>query len=106
MSRNRATFRIVGMDCAEEVSLLRRELSKQRGVFDLTFDVLAGRMNVEFNPEMTSPGQIREAVARTGMRAEPWKEAPDRKRDWRSVPATISFLAICAAVAQQSSSPA
>ena len=38
------------MDCAEEVSLLRRELSRHEGIYDLSFDVLNGRMTVEFDP--------------------------------------------------------
>jgi Cd2+/Zn2+-exporting ATPase len=54
------------------VSLLRRELSGVRGVFDLVFDVLQARMRVEYDDAMTSPAAITRAVAATGMKAEPW----------------------------------
>ena len=60
------------MDCAEEVSLLRREFSQQRGVFDLSFDVAQSKMTVEFNPEWISPERIVEIAGKTGMRAEVW----------------------------------
>ena len=63
------------MDCAEEVSLLRRELSRREGIYDLAFDVLNGRMTVEFDPARIPAVGIEQAVAAAGMHCEPWRDA-------------------------------
>jgi Zn2+/Cd2+-exporting ATPase len=65
------------MDCAEEVSLLRRELSRREGIYDLAFDVLNGRMTVEFDPERIPEAGIERAVAAAGMQCEPWREVAE-----------------------------
>jgi Cd2+/Zn2+-exporting ATPase len=68
-------FKIHGMDCAEEVDVLRREIGPLVGGGNhLTFDILRGKMSVN-TPVATSADIIR-AVSRTGMRAEPWMEEP------------------------------
>ncbi len=65
------SFRIRGMDCAEEVATLRRALADITSPDSLSFDVLRGRMDVRAD---VHPAAIRARVARTGMRAEPWTE--------------------------------
>jgi Cd2+/Zn2+-exporting ATPase len=66
------------MDCADEVAVLRRQLGPiVGGEENLAFDVLKGRMSVPAVAGVTSAA-IEEAVAKTGMRAEPWIEAADR----------------------------
>lgn len=69
-------FRIEGMDCAEEIATLKRELGPVVGGADkLAFDLLNAKMIVQ------SPGasadSIIEAVTRTGMSANLWKEAEE-----------------------------
>lgn len=72
-------FRIFGMDCAEEVILLRREVGPLVGSADcLAFDVLAGKMTVT-DAQGVDPKQIVQAVERAGLRAEPWSD--DRSQD-------------------------
>lgn len=67
-------FRIIGMDCAEEVAILKRELGPLVGREErLSFDVLHGRLTVSAEASDVSTQQLTEAVNRTGMRAEPWK---------------------------------
>ena len=66
-------FRIHGLDCAEEVTVLKRELGPLVGGEDkLGFDILNGRMTVSADATIT-PDEVGAAVARTGMRAVPWK---------------------------------
>jgi len=62
------------MDCAEEVTTLKREVGPVVGGEDhLAFDLLNGRMLV--SGEVTaSPEDILQAIHRTGMKAELWKE--------------------------------
>jgi Cd2+/Zn2+-exporting ATPase len=65
------------MDCADEVAVLRRLIGPiVGGEGRLAFDVLKGRMSVPAVAGVTS-ATIVEAVAKTGMRAEPWIEAAD-----------------------------
>lgn len=72
-------FRIHGMDCAEEVAVLKRAVGPLVGSEDrLGFDILNGKMTVfPGEPNVTSD-QVIEAVARTGLRAEPWQDRSER----------------------------
>ena len=73
-------FRVHGMDCAEEVSLLRRELSMVVGVYELHFEIIQARMTVEFDPGRTSVAAIQAAAAGVGLGCEAWDAGaqPDR----------------------------
>ncbi|MFO0840932.1 MAG: heavy metal translocating P-type ATPase [Gemmataceae bacterium] len=67
------TVRVHGLDCAEEVAALEREVGPAVGGKDrLAFDVLNGRMTV--TAEGVTESAVLKAVARTGMRAEVWRE--------------------------------
>lgn len=101
-------FKIRGMDCAEEVTLLKREVGPAVGGADrLVFDVLNGKMTILGSPT-PSEDEIREAVARAGMRAEPWREvdvatssAAVRRPDWRVTLVFASGLMTVAGLAAQ-----
>ncbi len=90
-------FKIHGLDCAEEVTALRREVGPLVGGPDrLSFDLL--------NATMTAPGDasapaVLTAVARAGLRAEVVNEAPSaldpgvrRERRVRALLTTLSGL--------------
>lgn len=62
-------FRIFGMDCAEEVAILKRELGPIVGENNLSFDILRGKMIVTSRMPAEA---VLDAVGRTGMRAEIW----------------------------------
>jgi len=70
------------LDCAEEVLLIRKRLSEEEGVGDLNFDILHGRLRVEFDPSRLTAGRIREAVAETGLKCEPWRETAAATTFW------------------------
>ncbi len=73
--RSSFDFRIRGMDCSEEVAALERAVGPVvGGAENLRFDVLRGRMLVLDPAAADSPEAVREAVARTGMRAEAWRD--------------------------------
>ena len=66
-------FKIHGMDCAEEVGVLKREVGPVVGGEQyLAFDILNGKMTVLPEAPNREAKAILAAVARTGMRAEPW----------------------------------
>lgn len=80
----RIEYRVLGLDCSEEVAILRREVGGKPGIIDLEFDVVNGRMSVEFDPDAISAPEIAAAVNGTGMKASPWelRHAPAEGPFW------------------------
>lgn len=67
-------FRIHGMDCADEIAALKREVGPLVGEDKLAFDLLNGRMSIDVAPDAALESRVEKAVARAGLRAEPWIE--------------------------------
>jgi Cd2+/Zn2+-exporting ATPase len=68
-------YKVYGMDCTEEVAILKRELIPIVGDEDLLeFDTLQGKLNVKLpgNPELNK--SIIDAIFKTGMRPQNWIE--------------------------------
>lgn len=76
----RITYKIAGMDCAEEVAILKAALSSIPGVHELTFDILNGKMTVVLSDGDVLSSRIIDAVQRTGMSAIPWNQSSDAKQ--------------------------
>jgi Zn2+/Cd2+-exporting ATPase len=67
-------FKVSGLDCAEEVSVLRRAVGPLvGGDTHLTFDVLNGRMMILEGAAPVTVQAVREAVRQTGMSAVEFK---------------------------------
>ena len=60
-------YKVEGLDCAEEVAILRREVGGLPGVTDLEFDVLNARMSVEYDPDVIEAEKIVAAIVATGL---------------------------------------
>jgi Cd2+/Zn2+-exporting ATPase len=96
-------FKINGMDCAEEVTILKREVGPLVGGEErLSFDVLNAKMVATVDGRAPSHAIIA-AVARTGMRAEPWRDAkrsPAEASGWdqwkRTILTAVSGLSLAA----------
>ena len=70
-------YRIHGMDCAEEVAVLKKALGPLvKDAQRLTFDVLRGKMTVGTGTPAVDAEAIERAVRTTGMRAERWTDSP------------------------------
>ncbi len=82
----RRSFKVHGLDCPEEVSILRESAGARAGVKKLKFDALRGRMTVEFDPDTIDSDRIIDAVASTGMKAVPWDEQEEGENSdfWQS----------------------
>jgi Cd2+/Zn2+-exporting ATPase len=75
MSDRKMQFKIAGMDCAEEVTVLKKELGPLvGGDSNLSFDVLNEIMTVSNSSFAISSEVIQKAVSRTGMTAVVWRE--------------------------------
>ena len=69
-------FRILGMDCAEEVIALKRELVPLVGDERLlAFDLLQGKLTVTSARIDLAAEQIVQAVVQAGLKAEPWTDS-------------------------------
>ena len=102
MSR-RIDYKVKGLDCSEEVAILRREVGGKPGIIDLEFDVVNARMTVEFDPDAISSTEIVSAVDTTGMKASPWElrhvavEVPFWERHGRLIMTASSGVLLLAA---------
>lgn len=84
MTDRRMVFKIHGLDCAEEVSVLKREVGPLVGGQDrLAFDLIHAKMIVSEGAS-ASPEAVIAAVARTGMQAEPWVKVAAADRGKKS----------------------
>ena len=78
----RLAFKIHGMDCAEEVAILKREVGpKVGGEHLLAFDILNGVMTVLPGGPTLGLAEIAALVNQTGMKAEPVRDKADRDLD-------------------------
>jgi Cd2+/Zn2+-exporting ATPase len=76
-STHSLAFKIRGMDCAEEIAVLKREVGPLVGGEErLVFDLLRGKMTVEDGHRGAAEADILRAVERTGMQAQPWEDRP------------------------------
>ncbi|AYO75840.1 MULTISPECIES: heavy metal translocating P-type ATPase [Sphingobium] len=73
-SPGQIVFRIHGMDCADEIAALKREVGPLVGDDRLAFDLLNGRMSISVAPNSMLEARIEKAVARAGLQAEPWTD--------------------------------
>ncbi|XZE33859.1 heavy metal translocating P-type ATPase [Pirellulaceae bacterium SH501] len=69
-------FRVQGMDCAEEVGLLKRELVPLVGEDSLGFDLLNRKLSVDASDSTTTPSDIEAAIKRSGLTAVLWQDTP------------------------------
>ena len=93
----RIELRIHGMDCADEVAILRRAIEPiVKAPERLSFDILRGKMNVEAGTPPVTEADLSSAVAKTGMRAEIWrdeKESPSDAGFWQRRGRTVLMVA-------------
>lgn len=93
------TFRIEGMDCAEEVRVLKRALLPLvRDERRLGFDLLNGKLTLSAAPGGPSQDEVLSAVRATGMRAIPWEAHLDAQRRAVTTPTWQRYarLLLCA----------
>jgi Zn2+/Cd2+-exporting ATPase len=82
------TIRIHGMDCAEEVGVLKREIGPLvGGEENLTFDIVNGRMTATAGVGDLRVEEILTRINSTGMRGEVWQAGtrPRQERGWWDV---------------------
>ena len=67
-------LKIYGMDCAEEVGILKRELkSFIEKEEDLTFDLINEKLTIDYDDEKFTSDQMIQQILKTGMKAVAWQ---------------------------------
>ncbi|MCB1020472.1 MAG: cation-translocating P-type ATPase, partial [Acidobacteria bacterium] len=98
-------YRVCGMDCAEEVALIRRRLAAAPGIEDLRFDVVQGKLTAAFDPQTLTSERIAEEVSSLGLECRPWeeppREAPFLERRGRDLLTALSGLSLALGFAVQ-----
>jgi Cd2+/Zn2+-exporting ATPase len=105
-TRTPLRFKVRGLDCAEEIAILRREIGPMAGGVDrLGFDLLRAKLTLNDPPLGLRPKAVIEAIGRTGMRAEVWADGPEAveatglwQRRGRTFMGAASGLALLAAL--------
>ena len=95
------SFAVQGMDCAEEVTAVKHELTGLVGSDHVTFDLLRGEILIACPAEILPDEAVVEAVARAGLRAVPSKGGgisgtDSRERHGLAVATAVSGGAIVA----------
>jgi len=73
VNANGRSFRVNGLDCAEEVAILSKVLGPEIGGAEhLAFDVINGRMTVLDTGKALTDDKLIKLVGSTGMSAKPW----------------------------------
>lgn len=97
------TYKVIGMDCADEVAVLKDALKGVVPIERVTFDVINGTLTADVASD--ADALLRAAVAETGMRAEPWTGAAGdpgaAQRHRRTIACVVSGLTLAAALAIQ-----
>lgn len=79
-NENGIVLKIKGMDCAEEVAILKREIGPVvGGEANLSFDILKGQMTVLSSAADAEVESIVKAVRKTGMDAVPYELNPSNR---------------------------
>ncbi len=71
----KVAFNVTGLDCPEEIALLRKALQGRKGVSDLTFDLLQSKMSMTLDFEETTLKEVVGWVKEVGLKATLWEGA-------------------------------
>ena len=89
------SFRVVGMDCAEETAALQKTVGVLEGVNDIRFDLIHGKMSVETDND-TSEEAIIEAVRKAGLTAGPWIQGQAEQKSFWDAHSRVIMMAFSA----------
>jgi len=94
-------FYIEGLDCAEEVALLKRELIPLVGEQALSFDLLKSKLTVDIRQSGFTENEIKAAISKSGLKGTRWQThvASDVPSSWlqrkRVLLTVVSGAACC-----------
>ena len=74
LSTEKIAYKVFGLDCPEEIAILKKEVGGEIGVLDLDFDILNAKMIVTSMSGEITPDKVIAAVSAGGMQAILWKD--------------------------------
>ena len=63
----KCSIKVVGMTCASCVNNIEKNISKEAGVYSILVSLMSARADVIFDPNLTSPEKIAEAIDDMGF---------------------------------------
>lgn len=81
-NKARADYKVEGLDCAEEVAILKKVIGTAKGIKSLDFNLLQAKMTVFYDPKKIDAGVIISLIHSTGMRATLWEERKEKKQSF------------------------
>ncbi len=99
--KEKIIYRVHGLDCPEEVAILKKEIGTRPGIASLDFDIINARMTVKYDSDRITPKDIVSAVDGTGMTAIPWvaRGSTESLSFWqqqgRVIMTAISGMSLC-----------
>jgi len=71
---------VEGLDCAEEINLIKKALAHQPGIKELKFFLVTREVEVYFDPEKIQEKEIIARINKLGLKAEPVEDIGNRNR--------------------------
>jgi len=72
-------YKVYGLDCADEIAILKHELADKAGILGLEFDLLNAKMTVTYDSDKIVPEAILASINKTGMKAIPWQQRTEQE---------------------------
>ncbi|WP_432773426.1 hypothetical protein [Francisella salimarina] len=72
MSKQYQSFKVYGLDCIEEVNIIKKTLSKKIAVDSMQFDLLNGKLSID--NQNVPEKEIITLIKKTGLKATTWDE--------------------------------
>ncbi|MCP2620167.1 heavy metal translocating P-type ATPase [Candidatus Aminicenantes bacterium AC-334-K16] len=81
ITENSLRLYVKGLDCAEEVALIKKALSHLAGIKEVKFLLVSREIEVHFDPEKIKEKDIVSRINKIGLRVEPVKERGEVGRE-------------------------
>lgn len=75
----RVSYKVEGLDCAEEVAVLKKIVGSAEGIETLDFNLIQAKMTVSYDPERINQSEIIALIRTAGMRAALWERRQEEK---------------------------
>ncbi len=91
INQEHASFKIEGLDCAEEVTILKRVVGSHEGVHTLDFNLIEAKMGVTYDSKKIDSEALIHLIRSTGMRATVWNKREENKKSFFQLHGRLIF---------------
>ena len=86
LSTEKIEYKVFGLDCPEEIAILKKEVGGEIGILELDFDILNAKMIVTSTSGEITSDEVIAAVSAGGMQAilwEDWLKREEKESFWQ-----------------------